>query len=62
MLDGFGPSAWFSPVSDAGVRHDSPRPDGHGEDWDYGAAADGTGGAVTGQKPESKLWFAGGTW
>jgi len=32
------------------------------KDWSYGAVADGTGGAVTGQKPESKLWFAGGTW
>jgi hypothetical protein len=32
------------------------------KDWDYGAAADATGGAVTGQKPESKLWFAGGKW
>jgi hypothetical protein len=32
------------------------------KDWDYGAVADGTGGAVTGQKPESKLWLAGGKW
>jgi hypothetical protein len=32
------------------------------KDWNYGAVADGTGGAVTGQKPESKLWLAGGTW
>lgn len=32
------------------------------KDWNHGAVADGTGGAVTGQKPESKLWFAGGTW
>jgi hypothetical protein len=31
-------------------------------DWNYGDAADGTGGAMTGQKPESKLWFAGGMW
>jgi hypothetical protein len=30
-------------------------------DWDYGAVADGTG-SVTGEKPESKLWFAGGNW
>ena len=32
------------------------------KDWDYGAVADHTGGAVTGEKPESKLWFAGGRW
>jgi hypothetical protein len=32
------------------------------KDWNYGATADGTGGAVTGQKPESKAWFAGGKW
>jgi hypothetical protein len=32
------------------------------KDWDYGATADATGGAVTGEKPESKLWFAGGKW
>jgi hypothetical protein len=31
------------------------------KDWDYGAVADRTG-AVTGEKPESKLWFAGGRW
>jgi hypothetical protein len=32
------------------------------QDWDYGAVADTTGGPVTGEKPESKLWFAGGAW
>jgi hypothetical protein len=32
------------------------------KDWNHGTVADGTGGAVTGEKPESKLWFAGGTW
>jgi hypothetical protein len=32
------------------------------KDWNYGTVADGTGGAVTGEKPESKLWFAGGKW
>lgn len=31
------------------------------KDWDYGPVAD-SGGAVTGEKPESKLWFAGGRW
>jgi hypothetical protein len=31
-------------------------------DWDYGGGAEDSGGAMTGQKPESKLWFAGGTW
>ncbi|HZD00554.1 MAG TPA: hypothetical protein VFA46_10305 [Actinomycetes bacterium] len=32
------------------------------KDWNYGATADGTGGAMTGQKPESKLWFVDGKW
>jgi hypothetical protein len=32
------------------------------KDWDYGDATEGSGGAMTGQKPESKLWLAGGTW
>jgi hypothetical protein len=32
------------------------------QDWDYGPVADSTGGPVTGEKPESKLWLAGGAW
>jgi hypothetical protein len=32
------------------------------QDWNYDTVADSTGDAVTGEKPESKLWFAGGKW
>ena len=31
-------------------------------DWDYGGATEGSGGEMTGQKPESKLWLAAGKW